>query len=99
MNTPTFYGFIYAHDNISCSVICDYDNKTYILPIINEVLPVGLTVLSDTLTCDIFALPITGKKLISAFKAYKYDTNRTVTKNQKYYQKKKASEAIKITTI
>lgn len=88
VTTTTNNGYIIAFDDHTCTIICDYDNKVYTLPLIDHVLPSGITKLSSKVTCDVFTSAIVGKKLISACRAYKYDYLRGARTNEKNREKK-----------
>lgn len=83
--------FIISHDDINCTIISELDSKTYIIPLIDGILPVGLTIVNSNLNCNIFQVPIIGKKLLTACKSFKYDYNR----NKKDYQTNKLKISLK----
>jgi len=91
MPTTIYDAFITSHDDINCTIISESDNNSYIIPLIDGVLPVGIIVVNSKLICDVFTVPMIGKKIISACKAFKYDYNR----NKKDYQKNKLKISLK----
>ena len=95
MSSTVFRGFIIAINESSCTILSEKDNLTYEYSLTDGVAPEGVLTIRQDHTLDIYNIPITGKKMVTACKNWIYDYNRS----KKNYVKKTKTPPPTPTTV